>query len=133
MVVGHKVLLPLLYQTRSDSRSGARVTDTINYLGSTDNSLLAADFTRQQLHDLTIRKEILWESDSEVGSLILPLTTDRAKRWSGQRPPTERRDGVVSDHRQARTSQGARSVKLRAPWYRGGLFYGLNTKRLAPA
>ena len=49
---------------------GMDLTDTINYLGSGDSSLIAADFTREQRRDFTIRKEILWESetadDSEV-------------------------------------------------------------------
>jgi hypothetical protein len=49
---------------------GQDVTDSINYFGSASSALLAADFTRDQLRDFTIRKEILWEStdatDQEV-------------------------------------------------------------------
>ena len=43
---------------------GMDLTDTINYLGSGDRSLIERDFTREQLRNFTIRKEILWESDS---------------------------------------------------------------------
>jgi hypothetical protein len=39
------------------------LTDTINYLGSGDSDLIAADFTREDRRDFTIRKEILWESE----------------------------------------------------------------------
>jgi DNA modification methylase len=49
---------------------GKDLTDSINYFGSADSNLIAADFTREQRRDFTIRREILWESerasDSEV-------------------------------------------------------------------
>jgi hypothetical protein len=43
---------------------GQDVTDSINYFGSASDTLIAADFTREQRRDFTIRKEILWESDT---------------------------------------------------------------------
>lgn len=50
---------------------GKDLTDSINYFGSADSVLIARDFTREQRRDFTIRREILWESesasDSEVG------------------------------------------------------------------
>lgn len=50
---------------------GKDATDSINYFGSADGSLIEKDFTREQRRDFTIRKEILWESetasDKEVG------------------------------------------------------------------
>ena len=50
---------------------GQDLTDSINYFGSANSSLIAADFTRDQRRDFTIRKEILWESETasptEVG------------------------------------------------------------------
>jgi hypothetical protein len=52
---------------------GKDVTDDINYFGSADSKLIANDFTRDQRRDFTIRKEVLWESDSasdrEVSSM----------------------------------------------------------------
>ncbi len=39
-------------------------TDSINYFGSADSNLIAKDFTREQRRDFTIRKEILWESET---------------------------------------------------------------------
>jgi hypothetical protein len=39
-------------------------TDSANYYGSADSDLIAADFTPEQLRDFTIRKEILWQSDT---------------------------------------------------------------------
>ena len=43
---------------------GKDLTDSINYFGSADNKLAEMDFTRQQRRDFSIRKEILWESES---------------------------------------------------------------------
>jgi hypothetical protein len=43
---------------------GKDVTGSINYFGSADSRLIARDFTAEQRGDFTIRKEILWESDS---------------------------------------------------------------------
>ena len=43
---------------------GKDLTDSINYFGSASHELIAADFTREQRRDFSIRKEILWESAS---------------------------------------------------------------------
>ena len=49
---------------------GMDLTDTINYLGSGDSHLIAADFTREERRDFTIRKEILWESETAPDSAV---------------------------------------------------------------
>lgn len=43
---------------------GKDLTDTLNYFGSADSRLIEADFSREQMRDFTIRKEILWESET---------------------------------------------------------------------
>ena len=43
---------------------GQDVTDGINYFGSADSRLIEKDLTREQRHDFTSRKEILWESEN---------------------------------------------------------------------
>lgn len=43
---------------------GKDLTDSINYFGSASNALIAQDYTREQRRNFSIRKEILWESDS---------------------------------------------------------------------
>jgi hypothetical protein len=43
---------------------GKDLTNTLNYFGSADSSLIEKDFTRKQQRDFTIRKEILWESET---------------------------------------------------------------------
>lgn len=43
---------------------GQDLTDSANYFGSASDALIAADFTREQRRGFTIRKEILWESET---------------------------------------------------------------------
>jgi hypothetical protein len=43
---------------------GKDLTGTLNYFGSADSRLIAQDFTREQQRDFTIRKEILWASET---------------------------------------------------------------------
>ena len=43
---------------------GKDLTDSINYFGSASDALIAKDLTREQRRDFTLRREILWESDS---------------------------------------------------------------------
>jgi hypothetical protein len=43
---------------------GKDLTDSINYFGSASDVLIARDFTREQRRDFTIRREILWESET---------------------------------------------------------------------
>lgn len=51
---------------------GSDLTDSITYFGSPDKSLIEADFsTRASRHDMTVRREILWESADATKSEIL--------------------------------------------------------------
>ncbi len=45
-------------------------TDTLNYFGSANSRLIEQDFTREQRRDFTIRKEILWESETATHSEV---------------------------------------------------------------
>ena len=77
---------------------GSDLTDTITYFGSVDSRAIAADFTREQRRDFTIRKEILFESetaaDAEVRAVEIAMirelrSNDPAigyNRWPRHRP-----------------------------------------------
>lgn len=55
---------------------GIDMTDTITYFGSPDQSLIEADFpSREARRDMTVRREILWES--EVASNAEALRKER--------------------------------------------------------
>jgi len=45
-------------------------TDSINYFGGASSELIAKDFTREQRQDFTIRKEILWESETATSAEV---------------------------------------------------------------
>lgn len=49
---------------------GKDLTDSINYFGSADNTLLAKDFSREQRRDFRIRKELIWESDTAADNEV---------------------------------------------------------------
>jgi hypothetical protein len=49
---------------------GKDLTDSINYFGSAAHHVIAADFTREQRRDFTIRREILWESETATDSEV---------------------------------------------------------------
>jgi hypothetical protein len=49
---------------------GKDLTDNITYFGSIDSSLVEQDFTRAQKRDFSIRKQILWESESASDSEV---------------------------------------------------------------
>lgn len=42
---------------------GKDLTGSINYFGSANSKIIAEDFTPDERRDMTIRKEILWESE----------------------------------------------------------------------
>lgn len=45
---------------------GKDLTGTLNYFGSANSKLIEKDFTREQQRDFSIRKEILWESETAL-------------------------------------------------------------------
>jgi hypothetical protein len=69
--IGMKIIYKITYPN-GKIYIGQDTTDSANYFGSADHALIARDFTREQRRDFTIRKEIIWESetasDTEVSS-----------------------------------------------------------------
>ncbi len=47
---------------------GKDLTGTLNYFGSANSRLIERDFSPDERRDFTIRKEILWESETAEGS-----------------------------------------------------------------
>ena len=43
---------------------GKDLTGSVTYFGSVDRRLIEADFTPEQRRDLTVRKEVLWASET---------------------------------------------------------------------
>jgi hypothetical protein len=49
---------------------GKDLTNDINYFGSANSKIIAADFTEEERHDFTIRRQILWQSESASNSEV---------------------------------------------------------------
>ncbi len=65
---------------------GMDLTDTIDYFGSPDSDLIAADFTRDQRQDFKIRKEILWESNTATDSEVRVREVELIRQHSSNDP-----------------------------------------------
>lgn len=61
-------------------------TDTLNYFGSASSWLIEQDFTRDQQRDFTIRKEILWESDTATHPEVSRVELDFIRRMRSNDP-----------------------------------------------
>lgn len=49
---------------------GKDLTDSINYFGSASSSLIGLDFKREERKDFSIRKEIIWESETATDTEV---------------------------------------------------------------
>ena len=65
---------------------GKDLTDTIGYFGSPDNSLIAKDFSREERRDFTVRKEILWESESATDTEVSLKEVEFIKKYKANDP-----------------------------------------------
>jgi hypothetical protein len=64
-----KVVYKITYPNRK-IYVGKDLTDSINYFGSANSALIARDFTREQMRDFFVRKQILWESDVAIDAEV---------------------------------------------------------------
>jgi len=65
---------------------GQDLTDSITYFGSINNELVEKDFTREQKRDITIRKEIIWESDNATKSEVTRKEFELIKLYKSNDP-----------------------------------------------
>lgn len=84
---------------------GQDITDSASYFGSANAALVGLDFPRELRRDMTIRKEILWESDTALkaevsrkeAELILALGSNNPEvgynRWPRFKGGTSSSDG----------------------------------------
>lgn len=65
---------------------GKDLTDSINYFGSADRDLIAKDFTREERRDFTIRKEILWESETATDREVHEKEMELIRKYRANHP-----------------------------------------------
>jgi hypothetical protein len=56
-------------------------TDNINYFGSADSRLIAADFTRELRRSFTVTREILWESETATDAEVTAVEIAMIRRY----------------------------------------------------
>lgn len=61
-------------------------TDSINYFGTVDHDLIAADFPREQRRSFTITREILWESENATRSEVCAKELEFIKSFRSNDP-----------------------------------------------
>lgn len=61
-------------------------TGSANYFGSADSAIIGADFTSEELRDFTIRKEILWESETATQSEVSQIEVELIRRFRSNDP-----------------------------------------------
>ncbi|GEM_PF-1137151 len=65
---------------------GKDLTNTLNYFGSANSLLIAADFTEEQMMDFTIRKQILWESFTEDIREVNKVKVELIRQYQSNNP-----------------------------------------------
>ncbi|MBI1224449.1 MAG: GIY-YIG nuclease family protein [Bacteroidetes bacterium] len=65
---------------------GKDLTNTLNYYGSANSKLIEKDFTAEQMRDFTVRKEILFESDSVTDKEINQKEVELIKIYGSNNP-----------------------------------------------
>jgi hypothetical protein len=80
-----KVIYKITYPNRK-IYIGKDLTGTLNYFGSANSKLIEKDFTLEQMRDFTIRKEILWESDTASDKEINLKEIEYIKTFNSNNP-----------------------------------------------
>ncbi|MBL4668548.1 MAG: hypothetical protein JKY30_04730 [Flavobacteriales bacterium] len=65
---------------------GKDLTDSINYFGSASSELISKDFTREERKNFTIRKEIIWESESASDKEVNAKEVELIRKFNSNNP-----------------------------------------------
>lgn len=65
---------------------GKDLTGTLNYYGSANSKLIEKDFTPEQRRDFTIRKQILWESETASDAEVNVKEVEFIRAYASNNP-----------------------------------------------
>ncbi len=65
---------------------GKDLTGTLNYFGSANSKLIEKDFSPEEISNFTIRKEILWASESATDHEVNLKEVEFIKMFSSNNP-----------------------------------------------
>ncbi len=61
-------------------------TDDIRYFGSVNRDIIESDFTREQKRDFTVRKELIWESETATNEELTRMEMELIKKHQSNDP-----------------------------------------------
>ena len=62
------------------------LTNTLTYFGSVDDSVVSSEFTKDQQMDFSIRKEVLWESETATDGEVRKKEIEMIKKYLSNNP-----------------------------------------------
>ena len=65
---------------------GCDLTASANYFGSASSELVGSDFTPEELRDFTIRREVLWWSDSATDTDVRAKELELIRQYRSNDP-----------------------------------------------
>jgi hypothetical protein len=65
---------------------GKDLTNSVNYFGSANSKLIEKDFTFKDRMDFTIRREVLWYSESATNSEVSLKEVEFIKKYKSNNP-----------------------------------------------
>ena len=65
---------------------GKDLTNTLNYFGSADSMLIENDFNEEQREDFTIRKQILWKSETAIDKEVNQKEIELINKYKSNDP-----------------------------------------------
>lgn len=67
---------------------GKDLTGTLNYFGSADSKLIDKDFSEEQKQDFTVRKQILWSSNTATDKEVNAKEVELIRQFDSNNPLT---------------------------------------------
>ncbi|MCY1223155.1 hypothetical protein D9M72_352670 [compost metagenome] len=67
---------------------GKDLTGTLTYFGSADSKLIEQDFTAEERRDFTVRKQILWESETATDKEVNLKEVEFINKFQSNNPAT---------------------------------------------
>jgi hypothetical protein len=61
-------------------------TDSYFYIGSFDHDYLNSDFTRDEIKDFTIRKQIIWEAENVIRTEVTKIENKLITQYQSNNP-----------------------------------------------
>lgn len=88
-VVSYSNFMKVVYKITYPNRKiyiGKDLTGTLNYFGSANSKLIEQDFTPEQRRDFTIRKQILWESETASDAEVSRVEVEFIRSLNSNNP-----------------------------------------------